>query len=62
MHALQPLVAQRGLGLSGRVPSADWQGAVRRVHDMYTKEIPWSQAALLGFAEASSRFVREEFL
>ena len=40
----------------------DWQGAVRRVHDMYTKEIPWNQAALLGFAEASRRFVREEFL
>ena len=40
----------------------DWDVAVPRLHDMDTNEIPWDQAVLLEFAEASSRFVREEFL
>ena len=47
----------------------DWEGAVRRLHDMYTaavvlcpQDIVRCQAVLLEYAEASSRFVREEFL
>ena len=84
MHALQPLVAQRGLGLSGRVPQArvpagfflnmgygtwrgtselryvDWQVAVRRIHDMYTDEIPWDIRALVEFARLSAGQVHDE--
>ena len=32
----------------------DWEGAVRRLHDMYTDEIPWDDRALHQFARLSA--------
>ena len=47
-------------GTTSELRYVDWQVAVRRIHDMYTDEIPWDIRALVEFARLSAGQVHDE--